>query len=182
MHRNVLTSLSCAAVGVLLTGNVFAGLDIDAIIDKSQKSEDGLVAEKILRADLILLKSGKKIRLIGLKAPEPPRRKNIQRDDFGNVIEPPVTPVKTIEERAFEYARSLLEDKRVRLEYDTENKDEDFNTYAYVFLPDGTFVNAEILRQGFANLKLVPPNMKYAEALRQAYKEARAEQRGLQGE
>ena len=164
-----------AATVFLLTQNAFAGLNIDALIDKSPKSEEGLIVEKVLNADLILLQNGKKIRLIGLKAPQAPRQKNIQRDHFGNVIEPPVTPVKTIEERAFEYAKSLFNDKHVRLEYDIENKDEDFNTYAYVFLPDGTFANAEILRQGFANLELVPPNMKYAQTLREAYKEAHAE-------
>ena len=179
MIRNGLLGM---ATVFLLAQNAYAEIDIDALIDQSPKNEEDLLIEKVLRADLVLLKNGKKIRLIGLKAPEAPRRKNVQRDDFGNVIEPPVTPVKTIEERAFEYAKSLFDDKHVRLEYDIENKDEDFNTYAYAFLPDGTFANAEILRQGFANLKLVPPNMKYAQILREAYKEAHNEQRGLQGE
>ncbi len=44
------------------------------------------------------------------------------------------------------------------------------------------FLNAEILRQGFANLSIRPPNMKFAKELREAYREARAEKRGLQGQ
>ena len=73
-------------------------------------------------------------------------------------------------------------DQEIKDVFDSEKNSEDYKTLAYVFLlEDDTFVNAEILRQGFAFLSIRPPNMKYAKELREAYKEARAEQRGLQG-
>jgi endonuclease YncB( thermonuclease family) len=49
-------------------------------------------------------------------------------------------------------------------------------------LDNELFVNAEILRQGFAFLQIRPPNTKYSKELREAYTEARLEKRGLQGE
>ena len=45
----------------------------------------------------------------------------------------------------------MLEGKRVRLEYDQERQDRYGRTLAYVYLPDGTFANAEIIRRGYGH-------------------------------
>ena len=74
-----------------------------------------------------------------------------------------------------------MEGKKVKLEYDVESRDVQDRWQAYVFLPDGRMANAELLRQGFVYLKIRPPNLKYANQLREAYQEARREKRGLQG-
>ncbi|MDI6606193.1 MAG: thermonuclease family protein, partial [Candidatus Omnitrophota bacterium] len=50
---------------------------------------------------------------------------------------------------------------------------------AYVYLEDGTFVNAQILKQGYASLMTIPPNVKYAELFLKLYREARENRRGL---
>ena len=136
---------------------------------------------RVIRADTIILENNEKIRLIGIKAPEPPPQREVETDKFGFIIEPdnPLTPV---EERAFNFAKFLLEGQTVRLEFDIQRRDKNFRTLAYVFLEDGTLVNAEIVRQGFAHLQIRPPNTKYADLLREAYQEARREKRGLQGE
>lgn len=139
------------------------------------------VVERVVSADRLTLKDGRKIHLIGLNAPQTPRNRDIKRNSYGYVIKE-VNPATTLEERAYDFSKSLLETKTIRLEYDITAKDENFHTLAYVFLPDGTFANAEILRQGYANLKIVLPNTKYEVLLRAAYQEARQEKRGLQGE
>lgn len=139
------------------------------------------IVERVIRADTVLLDNGKKFRLIGLNAPDAPKSKVVKRDNYGIVIEEQ-SPETTLNNRAFEFAKKLLENKRVRLEFDFENKDENFYTYAYVFLEDGTFINSEILRQGYANLKITPTNTKYADKLRQAYQDARKERKGIHGE
>ncbi len=137
--------------------------------------------EKVVTAGIITLESGEKIQLIGLNAPDAPRRKgNLPTDEHGFPIEEKADPQTPIEEQAYDFAKNLLEGQYVRLEFDVQNKSEDLRTLAYVFLKDGTLVNAEILRQGFANLKLTPLNRKYAPQLREAYQEARREKRGLQ--
>ena len=86
-----------------------------------------------------------------------------------------------LEEQAVSYAQELLEGKKVKLEFDLESLDEQGRHQAYVFLPGGAMANAELLRQGFVDLKLRPPNVKYADQLRKAYQEAKREQRGFLG-
>ena len=158
----------------------FADSKIDSFIGETTNYNSVLI-DKVVRVDTIVLETGQKIKLIGLNAPELPKIKDAKVDSYGIIIEE-VNPVTTIEEQALDFAKSLLEKKRVRLEFDVETKDRDFHTLAYVFLPDGTLANVEIIRQGFADLKIMPPNTKYAKELRAAYQEARREKRGLRGE
>lgn len=169
--------------GMTLTGNKVAlGNSLQGFFSSSSHQYENVLVERVISADTIRLVSGEKIRLIGIRAPEAPRRKTAERDKFGFIIEED-NPLTSVDERAFDFVRSLLEEKFVRLEFDTRKKDSAFATLAYVFMVgDQTFVNAEILRQGFASLRIRPPNTKYADRLREAYQEARREKRGLQGE
>ncbi len=149
---------------------------------QSLKTYEEVQVKEVRSADTIILEGGKKIRLIGLLGPAAPTREKQEFDKYGFVIEE-ITPYDSMEERAFHFVESLLTGKMVRVEFDTQRADEDFVTLAYVFLKEGNvFVNAEILRQGYANLQIRPPNIKYAEVLRDAYREARQEQRGLQAQ
>ena len=151
----------------------------------SLRHYDNVLVSKVIRADTFILESGERIKLIGLASPPPPKKKysppigTPQETTQTPKVEDPTTP---IEEQALEFSRDLLEGKYVRLEFDVQKQDENFYTLAYAFLKDNTFVNAEILRQGFANLKIVPPNIQYVDLLREAYQEARREKRGLQSE
>ncbi len=149
---------------------------------QSLKTYEEVQVKEVRSADTIILEGGKKIRLIGLLGPDAPKRQKQEFDKYGFVIEE-TTPYDSMEERAFHFVESLLTGKMVKIEFDEQRSDEDFVTLAYVFLKEGNvFVNAEILRQGYANLQIRPPNIKYAEVLRDAYREARQEQRGLQAQ
>ena len=135
--------------------------------------------ERMIKSDLILLDNGKKIHLIGIKVFDVPKKYDLPRDEYGFVIEDTSDPTTSVEDRAHDFARELMEHKKVRVEFDTQALDEGGDTYGYVFLPDGTMANAEILRQGYAELHIQPPNLKYADQLREAYREARTEKRGI---
>ncbi len=137
---------------------------------------------KVLTADTILLDNleNERVKLIGLKAPAKPRQKNIQKDQYGFVIEDD-DPTTSLEETAFNFAKELLEGKYVRLEFDHQKNSDDFDTLAYVFLEDETFVNELLLSLGYAHFKSISPNKKYETRLRAAYQQARQEKRGLQG-
>lgn len=150
------------------------------LLAPSKKYDDVRVA-KVLSADSFILASGEKIKLIGLVSPEPPKKKKVERDAHGFIIEEK-DPTISIEQQSYDFTRDLIEGKKVRLEFDAEKNSDDFRTFAYVFVDNDLFVNAEILRQGYADLKILPPNTKYAQALREAYQEARREKRGLRGE
>jgi len=174
---------------LFLPGNfLYAETNMDFFFKNSDDYASVLVHE-VRSADrfIIINRQNEKesIKLIGLSAPKAPKVKevDVERDQYGFPIKENTGPLSTIEEQSFSFVKELLENKKVRLEFDSSKKDEDNNTLAYVYLvDDNTFVNAEILRQGMADLQIRPPNTKHKTELRQAYQEARQEKRGLQGQ
>jgi micrococcal nuclease len=80
---------------------------------------------------------------------------------------------------AEEYSRKLLLGKKVRLEYDVTPKDKYGRTLAYVYLEDGTFVNAHLIEIGYAKAFTFPPNVRYADEFVQLEQQARAQNKGL---
>lgn len=165
----------------LFAGSAFGGL-IDDFRPAASRDYEKIKIVDVLSADLIELENGEKIKLIGLKAPVPPPPKKIETDKYGFVIED-TSPFISMNQKAYDYAHSLLKNQFVKIEFDTQKKNDQFQTLGYVFLiKDNTFVNAEILRQGYARLHIQIPNTKYADTLREAYKEAKREKRGIQGE
>ena len=110
---------------------------------------------------------GKKIRLIGVDAPETRRTGRKEIGFYG--------------EESKKYLTRLILDKEVRLEYDADPKDRYGRTLAYVYLRDGTFVNAELVKRGYAMVMTVPPNVKHAEEFVELQREAREKQKGLWG-
>lgn len=155
---------------------------------QDQDKYKDVIVSHVISTDTLQLKSGERIRLIGLRASDNlKKRKAVEYDRDGKPVETEedeediaITP---IEEEALKYTQDLLEGKHVRLEFDDLKKTDDFATFAYVYLLDtNTMVNIEILKHGYAYLQIIPPNMKYAEDLRAAYRESRSERRGLQNE
>lgn len=110
---------------------------------------------------------GLKIRLIGIDSPEP-------RSVYGRPPEPFGTEASQVME-------DLIRGHRVRLEYDLDPYDRYGRTLAYVHLDDGTFVNAEMVRLGYAEVKTYPPNVKYQDMFYELQVEAREAGRGMWG-
>ena len=146
----------------------------------SPKNKKSTVAE-IKNPGLILLTDKRHIKLIGLKPLDPPKRKKAKYNEFNILIEEKESPIIEIEKRGYDYTDNLLKGKQIKLEFDRQYRDDQGYILGYVFLENGTLVNAEILRQGFADLTITPPNTKYETELRDAYLEARKEKRGIQG-
>ena len=121
--------------------------------------------ERVVDGDTIIVGGVGRVRLIGVDTPESvdPRR-----------------PVEFFGKEAGAFTRRLVDGKRVRLEYDWERTDRYGRTLAYVYLPDGTFVNAEIIRRGYGHAYTRFP-FKYLERFRQFEREARAAGHGLWG-
>lgn len=108
---------------------------------------------------------GLKVRLIGVDAPESRKTFKKQVGYFGK--------------EAKAYFKNLLTDKSVRLEYDVNRTDQYGRTLAYVYLQDGTFVNADLVKNGYAMVMTVPPNVKFADEFVKLQQEARENNRGL---
>ncbi len=66
---------------------------------------------------------------------------------------------------ATEANRSLVEGQIVELEQDITNTDQYGRLLRYVYLPNGTLVNAEIVKLGLAGAKAYPPDIKYQEMI-----------------
>jgi len=74
---------------------------------------------------------------------------------------------------------ALVKGKQVYLEKDVSETDRYGRLLRYVFLADGTFVNGELVRQGYAQAITYPPDVKYQKLLRALEREARDAARGL---
>ena len=91
-------------------------------------------------------------------------------------------PMKGVEPYGMEAAdanRKLVDGKTVRLEFDVQQLDRYGRTLAYIYLEDGTFVNAWLVENGYAMVMTVPPNVRYAELFLKLQREAREARRGL---
>jgi micrococcal nuclease len=91
----------------------------------------------------------------------------------------PGRPVERYGKEASNFAKHMLAGVTVRLGGDAEPRDRYDRLLAYVWLPDGTFWNALLAAEGYAQLITVPPNVTYVELFRQLVAEARNSHRGL---
>ncbi len=105
-----------------------------------------------------------KVRYIGVDTPE---------------IHHPMIGVERAGKEASEANRKLVDGKTVSLEFDVEQRDRYGRLLAYVFLEDGTFVNASLVENGYAMVMTVPPNVKHQELFVMLQREAREAKRGL---
>ena len=100
--------------------------------------------------DTIVLTTGQRIRYLGINAPEIDH-KDQKAQPFGY--------------KARSFNKNLLMNRRIRLEFDTERYDQYGRMLAYIFLPDGSFVNSRLLQDGMAFYLYRWPNVKYAKIL-----------------
>ena len=107
------------------------------------------------------------VRLIGVDTPE---------------TVDPNEPVQPYGPQASAFTKSQLEGERVTLIFDRERTDRYGRALAYVRLGgQGTTFNETLLRQGYAQLDIVPPNDRYEARFRKAQEQARQAQRGIWG-
>lgn len=94
----------------------------------------------------------------------------------------PGTPVQPYGKEASDYTKELLQNETVCLELDVQERDVYGRLLAYVYLRDGTFVNERLLREGYAQVLTIPPNVRFADRFLEVQQEARDAGRGLWGE
>lgn len=90
----------------------------------------------------------------------------------------PEKPVEFFGLEASEFTRRMVEGKEVCLEFDWRIKDKYGRLLAYVYLEDGTFINSEIIKQGYGYAYTRYP-FKYMDEFRNYEKEARKNGIGL---
>ena len=116
--------------------------------------------------DTVRLRDGRKVRLIGINAPE------LAIDD---------KPAQALSTNARDELRDAIgaHDNRVGLVFGKEHKDHYGRTLAHLFNPDGVNLQAGLLEQGLATTLTIPPNDRFSDCYRKAERAARCKQRGL---
>ncbi|MGQ9800817.1 MAG: thermonuclease family protein [Candidatus Saccharicenans sp.] len=116
---------------------------------------------RVIDGDSLEVEGVGEVRLIGVDSPE---------------LYHPLKPVQYYAREASEFVRKLLEQSRVRLEFDQEKYDKYGRTLAYVYLEDGRSLNEEIIKNGYGFTLLRFP---FKHLLRYKQLEARAREAGL---
>lgn len=130
----------------------------------SNDNEKYYTITKVIDGDTYIINNGEKIRLIGVNTPE---------------IHHPIKGVEYFGKESAEYAKRILINQKVTLKYDVGERDKYGRLLSYVYLADGTFVNALLVKEGYARIMTVPPNVKYADLFLKLEREARKNKRGL---
>ena len=107
-----------------------------------------------------------RVRLIGIDTPETKKQN---------------TPVQCFGPEATAFTTSLLPvGTPLHLERDVVARDDYGRLLAYVYVAgDGSFVNMEIIRQGYARPLTIPPNVAHADEFVTAARQAEADNIGL---
>ena len=172
-RRLSLATLVALAVVFLLVR--FGGELRDVLRPRPAGGAEGYEVVRVIDGDTIVVApnpflqsaSGDHIRLLGVDTPE---------------SVDPSKPVERFGLEAAAFTRRLCEGRRVRLEFELGNTQDRYGrTVAYVFLEEGTLVNAEIIRQGYGYAYTRFPFARMEE-FRALEAEARAARRGLWAE
>ncbi|MFH1281672.1 MAG: thermonuclease family protein [Candidatus Omnitrophota bacterium] len=136
-----------------------------------------ILVTRVVDGDTLVLENKERVRLIGIDTPEMHESNKLNRDAQRSGQN--VATIKQLGRQSYEFTKKLVEGKRVRLEFDVERFDRYKRILAYVYLLDGTFLNAAIVEKGYASLMTYPPNVKYADEFLRLYRQARENKRGL---
>ena len=136
------------------------------VIPFNINAQESYLCTRVVDGDTIIIKmNGKRerVRLIGVDTPE---------------TKHPKKPVEYFGKEASAFTKRMVEGKRVRLEYDQNRRDKYDRLLAYVYLLNGTFLNAEIVKQGYGFAYTRFP-FKYLDEFRKYEKDARENKHGL---
>jgi len=150
---------------LLAAGWVTAGCDAVAPLQKAR-------VDHVVDGDTVVLADGRRVRLIGVNAPETGRADK---------------PAEPLGNRARKTLIALLpKGSPVFLQIGQQPRDHYGRTLAHAFRPKattsveaGASVEAELLRQGLAQFIAIPPNLALADCLHDAEREAMTARRGI---
>ena len=137
------------------SGGTSPAADVDSLRAKVHWVDDG---------DTIVVAGGERVRYLGINTPEV-AHKDEPGEPFGD------------EAKAFN--KKLVQGRWINLELAEQQRDPYGRLLAYVFLADGTFVNGELVRQGYAHLLRKQPKLRYWERLLALQRQALKEKKGM---
>ncbi|UCC61027.1 MAG: thermonuclease family protein [Dehalococcoidia bacterium] len=124
--------------------------------------EDQVRVVRVVDGDTIEIEGGERVRYIGIDTPEV-----YPSEEYYGI-------------EAWEKNRELVGGCLATLERDVSDRDRYGRLLRYVYV-DGIFINAELVRLGYARAKSYPPDTRHQELLEQLEEEAKEAHRGLWG-
>lgn len=121
------------------------------------------IVKKVISGDTIQLDNGQTVKYIGIETPE------LSLKEGGSEF---------FAKQASRHNQRLVFMKKVRLEFDKKKQDSNGRLLAYVFVKQ-LFVNAELIKLGYAKANIVPPNDKYKNMFLDYEAKAKMSEKGL---
>jgi micrococcal nuclease len=168
LRRVVILLAVAVAVGALGANQLGASGEGGGGAVGAPRSAEGAEVVRVVDGDTVVARVGgreERVRYIGMDTPEDVK---------------PGTPVQCYSRAAAAANRRLVAGRRVRLVQDAETRDRYGRLLAYVYrASDGLFVNAELVRRGYARPLTIPPNVAHAAQIARLARAARRSGRGL---
>jgi micrococcal nuclease len=117
-----------------------------------------------------------RVRLIGIDTPEVHPSDKLRRDAQRSGRD--AAAIQALGAKASEFTKKYLAGRQVELERDVTPTDRYGRTLAYVWVGEELY-NLVVVRDGYAGLLTLPPNVKYAGVLAACHQTARESRRGL---
>ena len=114
--------------------------------------------------DTIVVAGGQRVRYLGINTPEVAYKDK---------------PVEPFADEAKAFNKKLVQGRWINLEVAQQQRDHYGRLLAFVFLPDGTFVNGELVRRGYAHLLRKQPKLPYWQRLLELQRQALKEKKGM---
>lgn len=139
---------------------------------------------RVIDGDTIVISGGDRVRLIGIDTAEVYESDKLFKDSERTGKD--IRIIQALGKQASEYTKKWLDRKTIKLELDPDNvyinhRDKYGRLLAYIYLADGTFFNAQIIKDGYANAYTKFP-FKYMDEFRNYEREARESKKGLWAE
>ncbi|WP_134701410.1 thermonuclease family protein [Ammoniphilus sp. YIM 78166] len=149
---------------IVLCGLVIGGCSPHLDGPERPSNAEQAIVKRVVDGDTFVLDDGRRVRMIGINTPESvdPRR-----------------PVEFYGKEASLFTKKLLEGNPVYLEWGRTPKDRYDRWLAWVWLPDGTFVNGHLVAEGYAQVYTFKDNPDHADYLLELQRQAREAGRGL---
>ncbi|MBU4256089.1 MAG: thermonuclease family protein [Candidatus Thermoplasmatota archaeon] len=166
-NKKLLAVIVCISIlgGVLIGFSIahlqkgINGIDEAKGINDIDEENNVFYVSWIIDGDTIELSNGERVRLIGINAPEKGQYYAVE---------------------ATNKLSQLIGYNSITLEKDVSDKDQYNRSLRYVYVGN-TFVNLEMVQQGYAFAYPYPPDVKYADEFEKAEQEARDAQLGMWG-
>ncbi len=161
------------AVPLLIGAAIYQVITQPANVQRLQTAK----VTRIVDGDTVYLEGfTKSFRLIGIDTPE--SKRNARAKSIAERTGQSLDSIVAEGKRASAFTETLLENKAVTIEWDVQHIDRYGRNLAYLIL-NGKNSSVEIARAGYADPLTIPPNVKYADKILAASREAREAKRGL---